>query len=165
MAEASEANLALRRNFREKEYALSRARSKEMEARISVKAAQATLDKLSQNGADASVRDKAAEDLKQAIAAREAAEAAIPQAKAEWISSQAAFNASNLGKRVKAVKQTSLAGYSQFTTRRAREQETYIKGGSPSQAPAASQGGRRSKSRSRRRKRRTVKRNRTKYRR
>jgi len=139
----SEENIALRRNFREKEYALSQARSKEMKARISIKAAEATLDKLSRNGADASVRDKAAEDLKQAIELRDAASSAIPQAKAEWLSSQASFNASNLGKQLRAVKEASLASYPGYKTRRGREQDKYVKGSSPSQGAGASQGGRR----------------------
>ena len=108
-AEASEVNLALRRKFKEKEYALGKARTEEMKARTGVKAAEATLEKLSRNGANASVRDKAAEDLKQAIAAKDAAEAAVPQATADWLSSQAAFNASNLGKKVRAEKLASLS--------------------------------------------------------
>ena len=122
----SEGNRALQDNFKGKEYALSRARMNFIRAKVGVKAAEATLEKLSKNGADPSVRDKAAEDLIQAIKMRDAVEAAISQAKAEWISSQATFNASNLGKQLKAEKEKTLRLYSQYKTRRAREQNNFM---------------------------------------
>ena len=158
----------MRRNFKEKQQALSEARQNLTNSRLSVKVAEATLEKLSRNGAETSVRNKAVEDLKKAIAARDAAEAAVPKARDDWLSSQAAFNASKLGKQLRAEKMASLAGYSKFMTRRGREQNQYMKG-HQSQGATASQGGRRSKrrnrNRSRSRPRRTVKRNRTKSRR
>lgn len=136
----SEGNVALQRNFRDKEKALDQARKNLIQAKVSVKAAEATLEQLSKNGADASVRDKAAEDLIHAIKARDALDAAISPARNEWLSSQAIFNASNLGKQLKAKKEAYLAPYSQFTTRRAREQNKYMMAKLNGRA---SQGGRR----------------------
>lgn len=122
----SEENRALQLNVKEKEKALDQARKNLIKAKAGVKAAEATLEQLSKNGADASVRDRAAEDLIQAIKARDALDAAISPARNEWLSSQARFNASNLGKQVKAQKEKYLAPYSQFTSRRGREQNKYM---------------------------------------
>jgi hypothetical protein len=135
-AKASEANLGLQRIFKDTEIALSKARTNLVKATVRVKAAEATFQQLSKNGANASVRDNAAKEVKQAIQEKGAAEAAVPAAKTAWLSAQSAFNASNLGKKIKARKESSLGQYSQYTSRRGREQEDYMRRGSPSQGGA-----------------------------